>query len=53
MKHPQGLAVTSDYLYVCDVGLKVYDKTAAPDLVEKKHLAGRETFVPFPLEVRE
>jgi hypothetical protein len=50
MKHPQGLTVTSDYLYVCDDGLKVYDKTNAPDLVEKKHLPGRETYDAIALD---
>ncbi len=44
MKHPQGLAVTNDYLYLCDDGLKIFDKTNPLDLKEKSHLNGFDTY---------
>ncbi len=37
MTSPMGLSVTDRYLYVCDNGLKIYDKSNPNDLDLKKH----------------
>ena len=44
MKRPMGLAVTNDYLYLCDDGLKIFDKSEPLDLKQKSHLKGIETY---------
>lgn len=44
MKRPFGLSVTNDYLYLCDDGLKVFDKTNPLDLKQVGHLQGIKTY---------
>ncbi|HRI61328.1 MAG TPA: hypothetical protein PK228_16425 [Saprospiraceae bacterium] len=44
MKRPFGLAVTNDYLYLCDDGLKIFDKTNPLDLKEKSHTTGFDAY---------
>lgn len=44
MTRPMGLAVTNDYLYLCDDGLKIYDKTNPLDMKQKCHLKGIKTY---------
>lgn len=40
MTKPFGLSVNDKNLFVCDDGLKIYDKSAAPELKEVSHLKG-------------
>ncbi|MBK7009479.1 MAG: hypothetical protein IPH36_13060 [Saprospiraceae bacterium] len=40
MAYPQGLALTSKYLYLCDDGLKIYDRTTPTNLKLMKHISG-------------
>ena len=44
MKSPMGLAVTDRFLYICDDGLKIYDKTNPLDLDLKKHYRDIKTY---------
>ena len=44
MKRPKGLSVTNDFLYLCDDGLKIYDKTNPLDLKLKSHSKGIDTY---------
>lgn len=44
MKRPMGLSVTEDYLYLCDDGLKIYDKSNPLNLQEKSHLTGFDAY---------
>lgn len=44
MKRPMGLSVTNDYLYLCDDGLKIFDKTDPLDLKQKSHLNNLKTY---------
>jgi hypothetical protein len=44
MKRPFGLSVTNDYLYLCDDGLKIFDKTDPMNLKAKSHVAGIKTY---------
>lgn len=44
MKRPFGLAVTNDFLYLCDDGLKIFDKTNPLDLKEKSHTTGFDAY---------
>ncbi|WP_350286220.1 hypothetical protein [uncultured Croceitalea sp.] len=52
MDEPYGLGVKDDKLFVCDgsSGLKIYDKSAAPDLKELNHFEGITTYDVIPLE---
>lgn len=38
MKRPFGLSVSDQYLYLCDDGLKIYDKSQATNLQQLAHL---------------
>ncbi|MBK7221621.1 MAG: hypothetical protein IPH94_09910 [Saprospiraceae bacterium] len=40
MAYPQGLALTAKYLYLCDDGLKIYDRTTPTNLKLMKHISG-------------
>ena len=40
MAYPQGLATTDQYLYVCDDGFKIYDRSKPSNLKLKKHISG-------------
>ena len=40
MAYPQGLALTSKHLYLCDDGFKIYDRTTPTNLKLMKHLSG-------------
>jgi len=44
MKRPFGLSVTNNYLYLCDEGLKIFDKTNPLDLKEKSHIKGFDAY---------
>ncbi len=44
MTRPMGLAVTNNYLYLCDDGLKTFDKTNPLDMKQKSHLKGIKTY---------
>lgn len=44
MKKPKGLSVLGDYLYLCDDGLKIYDKSDPLGLKEMSHLSNLETY---------
>ncbi|MBP6827142.1 MAG: hypothetical protein KA165_11340 [Saprospiraceae bacterium] len=44
MTHPMGLSVTEDYLYLCDDGLKIFDKTDPQNLKQKSHLKNIKTY---------
>lgn len=44
MKRPFGLAVTNNFLYLCDDGLKIFDKTDPLDLKEKSHTTGFDAY---------
>lgn len=44
MTRPMGISVTNDYLYLCDDGLKIFDKTNPLDLKQKSHLRGITTY---------
>lgn len=44
MKRPMGLSVTNDYLYLCDDGLKIFDKTNPLDLKQKSHTTGFDAY---------
>jgi hypothetical protein len=43
MTDPMGLALTETHLFVCDDGLKVFDKTQAPNLTQVAHLTQWKT----------
>jgi len=40
MKRPFGLSVTNEHLFLCDDGLKIFDKTDPMNLKELSHLRG-------------
>lgn len=46
LTHPNGLAKSGNYLYICDGrdGLKVFDATAPSSLSLKKHISGMSTY---------
>ncbi|MCW5921513.1 MAG: hypothetical protein KIS77_04160 [Saprospiraceae bacterium] len=44
MTEPKGLAVTNEHLYLCDAGLKIFDKTNPLDLKLKSHLKNIKTY---------
>ncbi|MBK6931404.1 MAG: hypothetical protein IPH12_11260 [Saprospirales bacterium] len=44
MKKPKGVSVAGSYLFLCDDGLKVFDKTDPLNLKELSHVAGIETY---------
>ncbi|MBX2890220.1 MAG: hypothetical protein KF734_04785 [Saprospiraceae bacterium] len=44
MTEPKGLAVTNEHLYLCDDGLKIFDKTNPLDLKLKSHLKNIKTY---------
>lgn len=44
MQRPFGLAVRGDYLYLCDDGLKVFDKTDPAALQQVAHLKTLQTY---------
>ncbi len=43
MQRPFGLSVSGDFLYLCDDGLKVYDKSAPDNLKQVAHLKDLKT----------
>ena len=43
MTDPMGLALTETHLFVCDDGLKVFDKTQSPNLTQVAHLTQWKT----------
>lgn len=44
MTKPKGLSVMGDYLYLCDDGLKIFDKSDPLNLEELSHLRDLETY---------
>lgn len=44
MERPFGLSVRGDYLYLCDDGLKIFDKTDPADLRQVAHLKNQTTY---------
>lgn len=44
MKRPFGLSITNEHLFLCDDGLKIYDKTDPLDLKELSHITGISTY---------
>jgi len=44
MKRPFGLAITNEHLFLCDDGLKIYDKTNPLELKELSHLKNISTY---------
>lgn len=44
MTRPMGLSVRGNYLYLCDDGLKVFDKTDPSDLRQVAHLQNLKTY---------
>ncbi|MCC6410191.1 MAG: hypothetical protein IT270_00950 [Saprospiraceae bacterium] len=44
MKQPKGLSVRGDKLYLCDDGLKIYDKSNPQDMKLLAHLKGLDTY---------
>lgn len=44
MAEPKGLSITNDHLFVCDDGLKVYDKKYPDDLKLLAHVRGISTY---------
>lgn len=44
MKKPKGLALAGKYLYLCDDGLKIYDRSNPLDMKELSHTKGVETY---------
>ncbi|MEZ4894957.1 MAG: hypothetical protein R3A50_06695 [Saprospiraceae bacterium] len=44
MERPMGLSVTNEHLFVCDDGLKIFDKSNPQQLVELSHLRGLDTY---------
>ncbi|MBP6811367.1 MAG: hypothetical protein KA138_07595 [Saprospiraceae bacterium] len=44
MKRPFGLSVTNEHLFLCDDGLKIFDKTDPLNLKELSHLRGISTY---------
>jgi hypothetical protein len=44
LTRPMGLAVTNSHLFVCDDGLKVFDKSNPADLRQLTHVAGIQTY---------
>lgn len=51
MEEPYGLGVKNDFLFVCDgsAGLKVYDKSEAPNLTQLDHFEDIQVFDVIPL----
>lgn len=44
MTRPMGLSVTNDFLYLCDNGLKIFDKTDPLNLKQTAHIKGLNTY---------
>lgn len=44
MTRPFGLSVRGDFLYLCDDGLKIYNKSQATDLKQVAHLKNLKTY---------
>lgn len=44
MTKPKGLSVTNDHLFICDDGLKIFDKTNPEDLKEIAHISNIITY---------
>lgn len=44
MKKPKGLSVAGNYLYLCDDGLKIFDKTDPLDLKQLSHIRNLDTY---------
>lgn len=44
MKRPKGLSVRGDKLYLCDDGLKIYNKSNPLELQQLAHIKGIETY---------
>lgn len=44
MTKPYGLGLKGDYLYLCDDGLKIYDRTQPENLSLKNHISGIKTY---------
>ncbi len=44
MKHPKGLAVKDNLLFLCDDGLKIFDKTQPQNLALLSHVRGIDTY---------
>jgi hypothetical protein len=44
MTRPMGLSVTNEHLFVCDNGLKIFDKSNPADLKELAHLSNIVTY---------
>lgn len=52
MTGPNGLGIKGDRLFICDGsdGLKVFDKSEAPNLVQISHFEAMEAYDVIPLE---
>lgn len=50
MKRPKGLSVFGNYLYLCDDGLKIFDKSNPLDLKLQSHIKGIETYDAIALD---
>jgi hypothetical protein len=44
MKHPKGLAVKDNLLFLCDDGLKIFDKTQPQNVELLSHVRGIDTY---------
>lgn len=44
MKQPKGLSIAGKYLYLCDDGLKIFDRTNDIQFKELSHVTGLETY---------
>jgi len=44
MKKPKGLALSGKYLYLCDDGLKVFDRSTPTDMKQLSHVKGVDTY---------
>jgi hypothetical protein len=44
MKHPKGLAIKDNLLFLCDDGLKIFDKTQPQNVELLSHVSGIDTY---------
>jgi hypothetical protein len=50
MKQPKGLSIAGKYLYLCDDGLKIFDRTKDTDLKQLSHVKNLDTYDAIALD---
>lgn len=50
MEAPRGLGIDGKFLFVCDKGVKVFDRTDPSNLVQLQHITGYEAYDVIPFQ---